>query len=586
MDFVPSFPIFCRLTTLALVASFGANANAISFLPFDANSMAMGGAGAVTGVGGDRPYLNPAVIAGLQNSHGWDAYLGTRVVDREHFIETFEEIEENFERLQLEKKFRNARNAFSNGDLDTKVLRDLAVTATHVLDEVNKLPDRYIRIAASGGAHALSKHRTFAVGAFISHYQVLSGVVKNDPEDIIRISRLADTAFSLADTIDSSRRVEDLYHRVDWPGIEDRLRESADSSSVDDELLNYEQLEGVRPLLKAIDNYKGYLKTVNEDTPAKELHLRAKQLEILARQVDWDYVEQLIQQSADKWELHDQLRDPKQIPGVVPFLAALQNLRQSLKQLDQHFDLQGMAKFLADESVRENIQEMELDDVDLRNFLRHEIPKEINSRIIYVGAEVTEKALNFSIMPEQLEGFAFGLNVKQQEYSSIAFVQRVDEFELDEYKLDHTRLDYQFWNLDAGFTYAAANYWSFGAVIKNIVSKELKNRFGDTIHVRPIVRAGLTLGTDDALLAIDADLTRNEPLGFDGDKQFISIGSQFRLWGPQMVRLGYQYNTVDRTGLPSIGLGVAFKNGSFNIAATYAEKYPEAGLALQFGMMF
>src|SRR5690606_35136723 len=133
-----------------------ATANAISFLPFDANSMSMGGAGSVTGVGGDRPYLNPAAIADSQNRHVLDAYLGARVIDREHFIETFEEIEETFERLQLEKKFRNARRAFRSGNLDSNALRSLATTATQVLDEINKLPDRYIRIAASGGAHVLS----------------------------------------------------------------------------------------------------------------------------------------------------------------------------------------------------------------------------------------------------------------------------------------------------------------------------------------------------------------------------------------------------------------------------------------------
>lgn len=546
----------------------------------------MGGAGSVTGVGGDRPYLNPAVIADSQNRHVLDAYLGARVIDREHFIETFEEIEETFERLQLEKKFRNARRAFRSGNLDSNALRSLATTATQVLDEINKLPDRYIRIAASGGAHVLSKHQAFAVGAFISHYQVLSGVVKNDPEDVVRIGRLADTAFSLANTIDSSRRVEDLYHRVDWPGIEDRLRESANSGAVDDQLLNYEQLEGVRPLLEAVGSYADYLEKANENTPPGELHSRAKQLEVLARQVDWLRMEQLIQQSANTWELHDQLRDPQQISGIVSFLEAVRDLGQSLVQLNRHFDLQAMAEFLVDEGTVQNIEELELNDVDLRNFLRYEIPNDLNSRIIYAGAEVVERAINFSIMPERLEGFAFGINVKQQEYSTIAYVQRADEFELEEYKLDHTRLNYQFWNLDAGFTYTAARYWSFGAAVKNIVHKELKNRFGGTIHVRPIARAGVAFGSDTVLLALDMDLTRNEPLGFDGDKQFISIGSQIRLWEHQMVRVGYQYNAVDRTGLPSMGLGVEFKYGTFNIAATYSEKYSEAGLALQFGMMF
>jgi len=88
------------------------------------------------------------------------------------------------------------------------------------------------------------------------------------------------------------------------------------------------------------------------------------------------------------------------------------------------------------------------------------------------------------------------------------------------------------------------------------------------------------------MLALDVDLTRNETLGFDVDRRYISMGSQFRLWNHQYIRLGYRYNTVDRTGLPALGLGAAFRYGSFDIAATYSEKHSEAGLALQLGFQY
>lgn len=570
---------FLRISCLLSILAITGECCAISFLTFDADSMGLGGAGAVTGVGGDRPYLNPAVIVDGRTLGMFDTYVGARVIDRQKFIETFEEIEENFESLQLEKKFKNARRAFRGGNLDPEVLRNLGVAAHQVLDEVNKLPDRYIRVAASGGAHALAKHRTFAVGAFVHRYQVLSGVVKNDPDDLRRIARLADTAFSLADTLESSQRVEELYRDVDWAGIEDMVRESQNSGTIDERLLNYQQLAGIQPLVEGVEQY---LRDVESAGEALDTH----RLEVLARQVNWREIQSMIQQSAESWELNEQLHDPKLIPGIQPLLEGMRDLGDKLVGLNRHVDLQALAGFIVDESTANDIEDLELTDVDLRNFLRYEIPADLSSRIIYSGADVVETAITFSLLPPALPGLSIGANVKQQEFSTIAYVQRVDEFEWDEYKLDYTRLDYQFWNLDLGMTYSVARYWSFGLAVKNVVRKELKNRFGDTIILRPIARAGVAFGSDDVMLAVDIDLTRNEPLGFDVDKRYISIGSQFRLWNHQYIRLGYRHNAVDRTGLPALGLGTAFRYGSFDIAATYSEKYSEAGVALQLGFMY
>jgi hypothetical protein len=563
--------ISCWLSVLVLTNE----CYAVSFLSFDANTMGLGGAGVVTGVGGDRPYQNPAVIDDGRTQGMMDMYLGARVIDQNNFIETFEEIEDNFESLQLKNKFKNVRKAFRVGDLDPEVLRSLGVAAHQVLAEMNKLPDRYLHIAAAGGAHALAKHKTFAVGAFVHRHQLLSGVVKNDTDDLQRIARLAETAFSLADTLESSQRLEGLYSEVDWSGIEDRVRESLGSGSVDERLRNYQQLAGMQPLVNGVEEYLGEVKRAGQV-------MDARRLEVLARQVNWREIQGLIQRSAESWELHEDLRDP----GIPPLLDGLRDLSDKLRGLNDHVDLQALAGFIADESSAQDFDDLELADVDLRDFLRYEVPDGLSSQIIYAGADVVETGLTLSLMPEALPGLSIGANIKQQEYSTIAYVQRVDKFEWDEYKLDYTRLDYQFWNLDLGVTYSVANYWTFGMAVKNIVRKELKNRFGDTLILRPIARAGVAFGTEDVMLAVDVDLTRNESLGFDVDSRYISVGSQFRLWDHQRIRLGYRYNTVDRTGLPALGLGAVFKYGSFDMAATYSEKHSEAGVALQLGFRY
>ncbi len=306
----------------------------------------------------------------------------------------------------------------------------------------------------------------------------------------------------------------------------------------------------------------------------------------LARQIDWATVEDAVDRSLDTWVLHEQLRNYEQIPGVTPLIEGLENFGRQLNRLDEHVDLRALAEFVVSESAAEDLNEIETADVDLRQFLRYELPEDINSIIIYSGAEVTETALQFSLMPASLEGFSFGANLKQQEYSTIAFVQRVDDFELDEYEEEHTRRDYRFWNLDLGVSYTVARYWSFGAVVKNVVKKELTTRLGGVVLVEPIARAGVAFGSDAVTLAADVDLTRNEPLGFDGDKQYLSVGAQFRFWQHQVVRLGYKHNMIDQTGIPAVGLGFAFAHGGFDLAATFSEKQSEAGVALQLGVLF
>lgn len=567
-----------RLSVLLLMLTLTNESRAVSFLSFDANVMGLGGAGAVTGIGGDRPYLNPAVVADGGSLASLETYFGARLIDRQKFIKTFEEIEDNFERLQLEQRFKGARRAFRSGELDPEVLRELGVAAHQVLDEVNKLPDRYIRVGVAGGAHALSKHRTFAVGAFVHHYQALSGVVKNDPDDLQRIARLADTAFSLADTLQSAQRVADSYSAVDWPGIEDMVRESIRSGSVDERLLNYQQLVDVRPLAEALREYLHDLES--GVLPNKE------RLDTLVRQVNWREIRTLVRQSAESWQLHEQLHNPREIPGVQPFIDDIRALGHDLELLDRHVDLRALVAFVVDEGSAEEFDELDLTDVDLRSFLRYDIPQDLNSRIIYAGAEVVETAVTFSLMPEALPGLSLGANIKQQDYSTIAYVQRVDEFERNEYQEDYTRLDYQFWNIDLGMSYNLGSNWSFGLTVKNLVRKEMKNRFGDTLILRPIARAGAAFGNDDVMVAVDVDITRNEPLGFDADKRYISVGSQFRFWRHHFIRLGYRHNFVDHSSLPAVGLGTGFKYGSFDIAATYSDKYSEAGLALQLGIMY
>lgn len=503
-----------------LVSLLAIDCQAISFLSFDASSMALGGAGAATGLSGDRIYLNPAVTAGGRPLYTFNTYVGARLIDREHFIDTFSEVEDTYDALHLENKIKRIQLSLNHGITDTVTLRDLANTANQLVTEINKLPNRYLRIGAAMGVQVLAKQHYFAVGAFARQYRVMSGVVQNDPKDIQQITQLAAMANDLANTVDNVNQLQTLVSAVDWDAIEELLKLSVQAGAIDERLRNYESLEGVQPLLDSLDQLQG-----------------------------------------------------------------------NLQQLDRHVDLRALANFIVNDNSELLADDILIDDIHLgnvnvRQFLRYPIPERLNSQIIFTGADVRETALNFNLLPAKLPGFAVGINLKDVSYSTIAYIQRIDEFDLDEYLQEHSRKEYQFWNVDIGATYAIDHHWTVGGVIKNVFAKTLKNNLGDSVVIEPIVRTGIAYQTAYFGLAVDMDLTKNEPLGFDVDKQYFSVGGELHIWRRNALRAGYRYNRVDQSGMPALGLRLGFASGEVDLAVTYSTKELEAGLAIQLGMQF
>lgn len=88
------------------------------------------------------------------------------------------------------------------------------------------------------------------------------------------------------------------------------------------------------------------------------------------------------------------------------------------------------------------------------------------------------------------------------------------------------------------------------------------------------------------MLAIDADVTRNEPLGFDPQKQYAALGAQIDYWRKNTLRLGYRYNFIDGSGLPAAGLGFQAFHCNIDLAATYSSENYEGGVSVQAGLMF
>lgn len=485
----------------------------VSFLSFDPSSMATGGAGSVTGASGAQPYLSPATFNTYDYCCVARAYVGARLIDRQGFLATAEQMRRSQSEFHLDERLEEVRAAFKARTLKADALRDLGATADQLITELNKLPNKPLRVSASAGYYVLGQNEHLAASMFNRQYLVLGAIIENDPQDLQRIKQLQSAVYSMAGVVDGINRIDDLSRALDWSAIERLVEISIDERAVVQQLYNYQD-----------------------------------------------------------------------IPGVNAMIQELREFRLDLIKLDEHVDLRRLFTALVQQSSQLDEGDVQFDDVDLRSYLRYQIPERINSRIVYSGAEVDETGLNFSLAVPSVPALALGVNVKEVAFSTIAFTQRVDQFKLEQYQSSETRKDYRFWNIDLGLRYDLAEHWTVGAAIKNIARKRLVTVLGDRIRVDPVARLGIAYHKDRVLVALDADLTKNEPLGFDPHKQYVALGAQVLYWRQNVLRFGYRYNVRDGTGLPAAGIGFRAYGVSVDLAATYSPANDEAGVSLQAGL--
>ncbi len=553
------------------------DAAAVSFLVFDPDSMAMGGAGAATNTGRYRPWSNPAHRVTRPSNVSVSAYLAARGIDRQNFIDIFKYLRDVEDELELEEQLDAARNAFDSEDLDTSRLRRLSTTAERLVTEVQKLPDRPLRITAAAATHFVVENPRWAGGIYVRHYRVLGGLVENDPADLTRVQQLADTSRALADMVDGAQHLGRLVEEFNWPLLEDLIRDSANAGELNEQLRDYQQLPGVPELAQAFRNLG--------DT-----------LEALDQFVDLHGLYDALRQQLGTGTTPGTIMPPSAgIPVNLPGTASPRNedeLRGFIEAMGVAIDEADLEVFLDQMDIELPLDLLplgsvpELGDVNLQRFLRYPVPEVINTQLIFTGAEVTETALSLSRQIGALPELTVGMTLKRLSYATIAYQQRADDFDLDTHRYSSVQMEHRFWNLDIGASYQINSHWTLGLVAKNLRRKTLGNQLGGSVSIEPIVRAGVAYETDRFRLAVDYDLTRNEPLGFDPDKQYLSAGLEFLYWRQQSVRLGYRYNLVDDTRLPSAGLHFQAGPLQFDLAATYSENNREAGVALALGLMF
>ncbi len=208
---------------------------------------------------------------------------------------------------------------------------------------------------------------------------------------------------------------------------------------------------------------------------------------------------------------------------------------------------------------------------------------DFESTVSAAGAVVTEAGVAVSQQLELLGApIAAGFSFK---------VQLIDTFEHVERSLDDridTARNSQFEgsiNFDVGVAKTFGERWRVGLAVKDIVPRNYSTSLGTKIRFRPRARIGARYQRGPLELALDADLTRNEPLGTERATQELAVGAEWALGSPLKLRAGYRHDLEgERDPVVSVGMGTIWRRLAIDVA--YAGGGDARAAALQFGLVF
>lgn len=158
---------------------------------------------------------------------------------------------------------------------------------------------------------------------------------------------------------------------------------------------------------------------------------------------------------------------------------------------------------------------------------------------------------------------------------------------------------YNHFNFDVGVARNYGNGWRAGAVVKNVLphTYDFKSIAPGAaagspqittgqLNLKPQARIGASHSTSWSTVAMDLDLTANDPAGLENKSQYLALGAELNAWDWAQVRMGYRANLKDsKRNIPSIGLGLA-PFGMFHFDISAAKSANEIGASARLALTF
>lgn len=218
---------------------------------------------------------------------------------------------------------------------------------------------------------------------------------------------------------------------------------------------------------------------------------------------------------------------------------------------------------------------------------------DLESEIQMIGVAIAEVGITASrIFNIKGHDISFGVTPKLQKISIFDYKQTVSSDEdFDSDSFTDNQEDYSAFNVDLGAAYqfGAENQFQAGIVLKNLIGDDYESTTGQEVTISPMVRAGISHKTNWTKVAIDLDLTENDPVAFEDPTQYAAIGAELNVWRTLQLRAGYRANLAGSDqDVMTAGIGISPGPIQFDIGlmANTSDVENEAGIAVEFGIEF
>ena len=197
------------------------------------------------------------------------------------------------------------------------------------------------------------------------------------------------------------------------------------------------------------------------------------------------------------------------------------------------------------------------------------------------------KSYAFGITPKIMKATLFDalINVNNTNQSNVTGADYIAEYNIA--------------NFDLGAAKDYNNGWRTGLVIKNVIPYKLEFKSiplgapsgstpvatGDSLTLKPQARFGVSHANSWSTVALDVDLTRNDPSGLENSTQYIALGGELKAFGWAQIRAGYRADMVNSArNVASLGLGLSPFGAHVDVAV--AGNANEIGASFQLGFRY
>lgn len=140
-------------------------------------------------------------------------------------------------------------------------------------------------------------------------------------------------------------------------------------------------------------------------------------------------------------------------------------------------------------------------------------------------------------------------------------------------------------DMDFGVAKDFGHGWRGGLSVKNMFGESYITARGNVMTLAPQARIGVMRHNNWGDLAVDFDLTQNDPVGYDSKTRYLGVGAEFQLWRIARTRVGFRYNFAD-SSTSIVSGGVGFSPFGINLDLAIAGNLNEIIAGAQTGFHF